>query len=107
MKVAGKQCASCIYRPNSPLNLKKLEAQVADPYIEGFFKGHRICHHFQNDSRQVCCRGFWDRHKDSFALGQIAQRLGFVEMIATETHEGSKRRRERKRLAHKQEVLQS
>ena len=84
MKVAAKQCRTCIYRPNSPLILKKLEAEIADPRMEGFFKGHRICHHFQDDSRQVCCRGFWNEHKDHFTAGQIAQRLGFVEMIDQE-----------------------
>jgi hypothetical protein len=29
----------------------------------------------------MCCRGFWNRHKDKFALGQIAQRLGWVVFI--------------------------
>ena len=26
----------------------------------------------------ACCRGFWNRHKDEFAVGQVAQRLGLV-----------------------------
>lgn len=74
-KVQKRACASCIYRKDSPLDLKKLEAAVSDKY--GGFKGHRICHH----SKDVCCRGFWQRHKDKFALGQIAQRLGFVQFV--------------------------
>ena len=82
MKVAAKQCKTCIYRPNSPLILTQLEAEITDPKMPGFFKGHRICHSFDDaDDDNVCCRGFWDRHKDHFTLGQIAQRLGFVEMI--------------------------
>ena len=85
MKVAAKQCRTCIYRPNSPLFLKKLEAEIADPHLEGFFKGHRICHSFEDaDDDNVCCRGFWNEHKDHFTLGQISQRLGFVEMIDQE-----------------------
>ena len=85
MQVAAKQCKTCIYRPNSPLILTKLEAEIADPRMPGFFKGHRICHHFEDaDDDDVCCRGFWDRHKDHFTLGQIAQRLGFVEMVGKE-----------------------
>jgi hypothetical protein len=43
--------------------------------MAGFFSGYRICHH----TRKACCRGFWDRHKNDFTLGQLAQRLGFVE----------------------------
>lgn len=74
-KVMAAQCETCIYRKDSPLNLKKLEADIADKY--GGFNGFRICHH----SSKTCCRGFWNRHKDKFALGQIAQRLGFVEFV--------------------------
>lgn len=74
-KVQDRQCPTCIYRPDNPLDLEQLEADIADGY--GGFSGHRICHH----SDDVCCRGFWDRHKDKFQLGQIAQRLGFVEFV--------------------------
>jgi hypothetical protein len=74
-KVQAKPCSTCIYRKDSPLNLKALEAQVADAY--GGFKGHRICHH----SEDACCRGFWDRWRNHFQAGQIAQRLGCVEFV--------------------------
>lgn len=75
LEVQFKQCATCIYRRDSPLNLKALEAEIADKY--GGFDGYRICHH----SSTACCRGFWNRHKDKFALGQVAQRLGFVTFV--------------------------
>lgn len=74
-KVQQKQCKTCIYRPDNPLDIDALEAQIADEH--GGFNGHRICHH----SKDVCCRGFWDRHKDEFQLGQVAQRLGMVEFV--------------------------
>jgi len=75
-KVQSKQCSTCIYRKSSPLDLKKLEGDIKDNY--GGFYGYRICHH----SDDVCCRGFWNRHKDKFSLGQIAQRLGFVKFVS-------------------------
>lgn len=78
-KVQKKQCKSCIYGPDSPLDTEALEAEIADEY--GGFKGHRICHH----SDDVCCRGFWERHKDEFQMGQIAQRLGMVEFVDVDT----------------------
>lgn len=78
-KVQSKPCATCIYRKDSPLDLKKLEADVADKY--GGFNGHRTCHH----SDEACCRGFWNAHKDKFAAGQIAQRLGCVEFVEHDT----------------------
>lgn len=81
MKVCAKQCATCIYQHKDWV--KELEAQVADPNMEGFFTGHRICHHQTNESN-ICCRGFWDRHKDSFTAGQISQRLGLTEFVEVE-----------------------
>ena len=77
LKVQKKMCATCIYRPDSTLDLKKLEADVADPHMAGFFKGSRTCHH----SEDAVCRGFWEAHKDSFTAGQIAQRLNMVEFV--------------------------
>lgn len=74
-EVQRRPCRTCIYRKDSPLDLKRLEAAISDRF--GGFTGHRICHH----SDTACCRGFWSRHKDKFALGQIAQRLGFVTFV--------------------------
>ena len=79
MRVASDQCPTCIYRKDSPLDLQQLEAEIADPRMAGFFKGHRICHSLDG----ACCRGFWDRHKDSFTAGQISQRLGLVKMVTS------------------------
>lgn len=82
-KVKKTACESCIYRKGSPLNLAKLEAEIADPKMKGFFKGHRACHkHTMIDKDEdVCCRGFWERHKDKFQMGQLAQRFGIVQEI--------------------------
>jgi hypothetical protein len=74
-KVQRKTCETCIYRKDSPLDLKKLENEIRDPTMG--FKGWRVCHH----SDDVCCHGFWRQHKDEFAVGQIAQRLGLVEYV--------------------------
>lgn len=78
-KVQKRMCSTCIYRPDSSLDLKKLEDDVRDPYMG--FKGNRICHH----SKDVCCRGFWEAHKDEFPMGQIAQRMGMVEFVNIDT----------------------
>lgn len=77
LRVQRKQCETCIYRPDSPLNLQRLEADCADPVMDGFFKGHRVCHH----SADAVCAGFWARHKDAFTLGQLAQRLNMVTFV--------------------------
>ena len=77
-QVQLKMCRTCIYRGSSPLDIKKLEDEVRDPHMG--FRGYRICHH-ASDKSGVCCRGFWDRHKNAFPAGQIAQRLNFVEYV--------------------------
>ena len=82
MRVASEQCSTCIYHANSPLDLKRLEAEIADPRMAGFFKGYRVCHSSQDDSG-TCCRGFWNKHRDHFTAGQVAQRLGLVKMVTS------------------------
>lgn len=77
-RVQRRMCKTCIYRPDSPLDLKRLEAAVADKH--GGFAKHRQCHH-TDARRPACCRGFWDRHKDEFAGGQLAQRLNRVVFV--------------------------
>ena len=77
LRVQTKQCSTCIYKVASKQWLAELEAQIADPHMDGFFAGYRVCHH----SNHACCRGFWNRHRDDFALGQIAQRFGMVVFV--------------------------
>lgn len=89
IKVQRKRCATCIYRKDSPLCLVALESQVRDPHVG--FSGYRACHHAR--AGDVCCRGFWDRHRDEFALGQIAQRLSAVEFVAVDDLPEMRRRR--------------
>lgn len=81
-KVQSKACATCIYRKDSGMNIEKLENDVKDKH--GFFQGHRVCHH-ASDKSGVCCRGFWNRHKNEFPAGQIAQRLQMVEFVKVNT----------------------
>lgn len=73
----AEQCETCIYRKDTHFDIKALEAAIADPRMAGHFKGFRICHH--HDS--ACCRGFWNRHKNHFDAGQLAQRLRFVRFV--------------------------
>ena len=91
-QVQARLCATCIYRPDSTLNLAALEDAVRDPYVG--FKGYRECHHAQRGSG-VCCRGFWEAHRDEFAAGQIAQRLDLVEMVDVDVLQ-TKRKSERR-----------
>lgn len=87
--VRREQCDSCIYRKRHAKtgarlawDVPELEAQIQDEH--GFFQGHRVCHApaiedgEELSGPEVCCRGYWNRHRDDFPLGQIAQRLGRV-----------------------------
>lgn len=75
-------CPTCVYRKGSNIDVGMLEARVADRF--GGMTGYRVCH----SSHTACCRGFWNRWKDKFALGQIAQRLGFVVMVESRDRRG-------------------
>lgn len=75
--VQKTQCATCIYRPESPLDIDVLEEQISDG--RGWFESHRQCHH--TNENPACCAGFWARHKDKFQVGQLAIRLGFVNKV--------------------------
>lgn len=79
-KVRNRRCKTCIYRNNSALDIKRLEKEIADPSMSGFFETFRACHDVYPDT-DLCCRGFWNRHKDDFQLGQLAQRLDAVEFV--------------------------
>jgi len=78
--VQKQQCKTCIYGKNAPLALTRLEAEIADPHMDGYFVGYRICHHAPVGS-DICCAGFFARHHDHFDAGQIAQRLGLVRYV--------------------------
>lgn len=84
LRVQAKACNSCIFRKDCTLDLVKLLDDVREkPTVPGFefFKGHRVCHH----SKDAVCRGFWNRYKNKFALGQIAQRLKRVVFVSDDT----------------------
>jgi hypothetical protein len=77
--VMARQCSTCIYRQSwCGTPIEELEEQVRDKHMG--FKGHRICHS-QKRGGKACCRGFWNRHRDEFAAGQIAQRLNLVVYV--------------------------
>ena len=44
LEVQRRMCDSCIYRPDSTLDIAQLEAAIADPKMRGFFTGYRACH---------------------------------------------------------------
>jgi hypothetical protein len=81
-QVQAKQCKTCIYGPNwRGRPIAELEDQVREKHRGATgFSGYRVCHS-QKRSGKVCCRGFWNKHKNHFAMGQIAQRLGWVEFV--------------------------
>lgn len=84
IEVQKKMCSTCIFRPHCADMLPGLLKQIEDPCMKGHFKGFRVCHH----SSTACCRGFWERFKDHFDLGQIAQRLKVVAFVE---HDNQKR----------------
>lgn len=77
LRVQGERCATCIFSKPVQWDLPRLLDQIRDPRMSGHFRGHRVCHH----SRDAVCAGFWAAYRDHFDLGQLAQRLGWVEVV--------------------------
>ena len=75
LPVRKHPCDTCIFRRDSALadHLPRLLDEVRDPHMG--FRGARICHH---EGGSVACRGFWERHKDEYPAGQVAQRIDMV-----------------------------
>jgi hypothetical protein len=80
--VMRRQCKTCIYRKSwMGTPVEQLEDQVRETHRGATgFKGSRICHSQKRGGRATC-RGFWNRHKDKFVAGQVAQRLDAVVYV--------------------------
>ena len=57
LTIRSRQCDTCIYRPDSPLDITALERQVADASMPGHFSGWRVCHSHVD----AVCAGFHTR----------------------------------------------
>lgn len=101
LQVQQRMCSTCIYRPDSPLDIEKLERDVADPHMEGYFVGSRECHHAKRGSK-IVCRGFWNKHKDNFTAGQLAQRLGLVRFVDVDVMPDSTKRIKQERRTRRE-----
>ena len=92
IKITFAPCGHEVYGVPTPGNTAKNTVIALQRLIgsaPGFFESYRVCHH----SDGVCCRGFWEAHKDAFTLGQLAQRWDLVEFIEVDTmKEGEKGR---------------
>lgn len=80
LRVQDQPCATCIYGPASGADLARLDAAIADPDRTGRYTRYQPCV-LAPRREPVCCRGFWDRHKDDFDGGELAQHLGIVRFV--------------------------
>ncbi len=78
MRIRDRQCATCIYRPGSLLNLPALEDEIRDRH--GHFAKARACHAVW-PATDVVCAGFAARHGDDCTPVQIVRRLTAAGLI--------------------------
>jgi len=74
-EVQKHPCKTCVYRKDTRLDINGLEDKVKDD--NGDVQTFRVCHH----SNKACCKGFWDRNKNKFNMGRLAQRLNAVTYV--------------------------
>lgn len=80
MRVQKTKCNQCLFTKN-----RVVSEEVAAKIIKTALKKDTYfnCHKTQVKGLKsnVCCKGFWDAHKNNFNLGRVAQRLGIVEKV--------------------------
>ena len=77
MRVRAEQCATCIYRPDSPIRgkLAELEDEIRDPAAPYHFVRARACHSEGWPGTEVVCAGFAERHGENCTPVQLVRRL--------------------------------
>ena len=77
VKLASEQCATCIFRPGSPIDLEELRKHWGE-------YGHQTCHQFrikgQRNKPDVWCRGFWNNEAPE-EFKAFVQACGLVEIV--------------------------
>jgi hypothetical protein len=78
LKIQRKQCNQCLFsgrRIVSPARKREVVEECLK--YETFF----TCHKGSIAGVNACCKGYWDRYHESFQLGQLAARLGWIEWV--------------------------
>ena len=77
MRIRSEQCATCIYRPGSPLRerLLALENAIRDPRMPGHFARACACHGERYAEADVICAGFAARHGEDCTTVQLVRCL--------------------------------
>lgn len=80
MEVRKTKCDQCLFTDNRIVSQKRAGDVVKDCLKRDTYF---ICHKTQTEDapQDMCCRGFWDQHKNNFNLGRIAQRLQAVRFV--------------------------
>lgn len=79
-KIQTKQCDQCLFSRRRIVTAARFKNIIRDCTQLGNEK-HFVCHKASLKGDSVCCRGFWDKYKNNFQLGQVAQRLNLVEEV--------------------------
>jgi len=73
-RVQGSKCDQCLFSDNKIVNDDRKEEVLRTTLKKDTFF---VCH----KTDDVCCKGYWDKYKDKFTVGQIAQRLNLMKEV--------------------------
>ncbi len=82
MKIQKTKCNQCLFSKNRIVDAKRAAEVIRDALGKDTYFN---CHKAKIKGADVCCRGFWDAHKDNFNLGRIAQRLNVIKEVKNAT----------------------
>lgn len=80
-QVYEKRCDQCLFSDNKVVEEQRKSELIA--YCNDMkTPTHFICHKSTiHDNGNVCCRGFWDKFKDSNPKLIIMEKIGRVEFV--------------------------
>ena len=81
MKIRKKLCKNCLFSDNRLVS-EDAAQRIIDETLEkdSFF----ICHESSIESGQVCCKGFFDNHKNDSLQTRLALMLNIFEFVETD-----------------------
>lgn len=77
IKIQKTKCDQCLFTKNRIVTLERAKEAVKDILDNDSY----FCCHKSMDNNDVCCRGFWDAHKNDFSLGRLLQHLHIIIFI--------------------------
>ena len=81
LQVTDKCCGQCLFSKNKIVSDKR-KAQILKKTAQD--QSYFVCHKATIEGKDICCRGFYEKHGHVSQMVRIAERLNMVEFVPVE-----------------------